>query len=37
MPPDLFIETWQANTRNESAGSKSHFLDLCALLDVPPP
>src|SRR5689334_7200607 len=32
-----FISTWQANTRNEAAASKAHFLDLCALLDVPPP
>jgi hypothetical protein len=37
MTPDLFIRTWQANTRNEAAGSKPHFLDLCTLLDVPPP
>ena len=37
MNPDLFIATWQANTRNEAAGSKPHFLDLCVLLDVPPP
>ncbi len=37
MTPDSFITTWKANTRNEAAGSKPHFLDLCALLDVPPP
>ncbi len=37
MTPDSFITTWQANTRNEAAGSKPHFLDLCTLLDVPPP
>jgi type II restriction/modification system DNA methylase subunit YeeA len=37
MTPESFIKTWQANTRNEAAGSKPHFLDLCALLDVPPP
>ena len=37
MTPESFIATWQANTRNEAAASKSHFLDLCTLLDVPPP
>ncbi|HBK06334.1 MAG TPA: class I SAM-dependent DNA methyltransferase [Acetobacteraceae bacterium] len=37
MTPESFIATWKANTRNEAAGSKAHFLDLCALLDVPPP
>jgi len=37
MTPESFIATWQANTRNEAAASKAHFLDLCALLDVPPP
>ncbi len=37
MTPESFISTWQANTRNEAAASKAHFLDLCVLLDVPPP
>ncbi len=37
MTPESFIATWQASTRNEAAGSKPHFLDLCALLDVPTP
>ncbi len=37
MTPETFISTWQANTRNEAAASKAHFLDLCALLEVPPP
>jgi methylase of polypeptide subunit release factors len=37
MTPESFIATWQANTRNEAAASKSHFLDLCTLLEVPPP
>ena len=37
MTPEAFITTWHNNTRNEAAASKSHFLDLCALLDVPPP
>ena len=35
MTPDQFITKWDANTRNEQAASKEHFLDLCALLDVP--
>jgi hypothetical protein len=37
VTPESFIATWQASTRNEAAGSKPHFLDLCALLDVPTP
>jgi hypothetical protein len=37
MTPDTFIATWQPNARNEAAASKAHFLDLCALLEVPPP
>ena len=37
MTPDSFITTWLSNTRNEAAGSKPHFLDLCTLLGVPPP
>ncbi len=37
MDADTFIERWDASTRNETAGSKPHFLDLCALLDVPLP
>ena len=37
MISESFIATWKANTRNEAAASKAHFLDLCALLDVPPP
>jgi hypothetical protein len=37
MTPDAFIGTWNANTRNEAAASKAHFLDLCILLHVPPP
>jgi type II restriction/modification system DNA methylase subunit YeeA len=37
VTPETFIATWQPNTRNEAAASKAHFLDLCALLEVPPP
>ena len=37
MTPDAFIAKWAVNTRNEAAASKEHFLDLCALLDVPTP
>ena len=37
MTPETFITTWQANTRNEQAASKAHFLDLCAMLGVPTP
>ncbi len=37
MTPEAFITKWGANTRNEAAASKEHFLDLCLLLDVPGP
>src|SRR5450759_4634305 len=37
VTPDEFVSKWDANTRNEQAASKEHFLDLCALLDVPTP
>ncbi len=37
MDADTFIKRWDASTRNETAGSKPHFLDLCTLLDVPLP
>lgn len=36
MQADEFIRRWGANQRTEAA-AKAHFLDLCALLDVPPP
>ena len=32
MTPEQFITKWQANTRNEAAASKEHFLNLCELL-----
>jgi hypothetical protein len=34
---ETFIERWRANRRSEAANAKAHFLDLCTLLDVPPP
>jgi hypothetical protein len=37
MTPEQFITKWQTNSRSEAAASKEHFLDLCALLDVPTP
>ena len=37
MTPEQFIAKWQANTRSETAASKEHFLDLCALLGVETP
>ena len=37
VTPEAFIAKWDANTRNEQAASKEHFLDLCALLDVRTP
>ena len=32
MTPEQFVAKWQANTRNEAAASKEHFLNLCELL-----
>lgn len=41
MTPQEFIEKWgptgPAYTLNERAGAQPHFMDLCALLDVPTP
>ena len=37
VDPDTFIKRWDCSTRNEAAAAKPHFLELCALLDVPPP
>jgi hypothetical protein len=37
MQAETFIKRWGASTRNESAASKPHFLELCSLLEVPPP
>ena len=37
MNVDTFIKRWAASSRNETAASKPHFLDLCELLDVPTP
>ena len=37
MQVEAFIRRWSASRRNETAGSKPHFLDLCSLLDLPPP
>jgi hypothetical protein len=37
MEVDVFIRRWGASTLNEAAAAKPHFLDLCAVLGVPPP
>ncbi len=37
MEVEAFIRRWEASTRNEAAAAKPHFLDLCAVLDVPTP
>ena len=34
MTPHYFIAKWRSNALKESAGSQSHFNDLCALLGV---
>jgi methylase of polypeptide subunit release factors len=37
MTPYDFIKKWQGTKLTESAAAQSHFNDLCALLDHPPP
>ena len=37
MTPEQFIAKWRDNALTERAGAQSYFLDLCAMLDVPPP
>ena len=37
MTPEEFIAKWRAAELKESAAAKEHFLDLCALLEIPPP
>lgn len=37
MTPEAFIAKWRASTLTEVAASQSHFIDLCALLEVPAP
>jgi hypothetical protein len=37
MTPAEFIAKWRNNALSERAGAQSFFLDLCALLGVPPP
>ena len=37
MSPEEFIAKWRDSTLTEKSASQSHFLDLCALLDVPKP
>jgi hypothetical protein len=37
MSPEEFIAKWRGTTRTERSAAQEHFLDLCALLDVPKP
>jgi hypothetical protein len=37
MTPAQFITRWKNNALSERAGSQAHFLDLCAMLGMPPP
>jgi hypothetical protein len=37
MTPEEFIAKWRNNPLSERAGAQQHFLDLCAMLSVPPP
>jgi len=37
MTADDFVTKWRAVTAGERAVSQSHFIDLCALLEVPNP
>jgi hypothetical protein len=37
MTPEEFIAKWRGTTRTERSAAQEHFLDLCALLEVPKP
>jgi MmeI, helicase spacer domain/MmeI, N-terminal domain/MmeI, DNA-methyltransferase domain len=37
MTPEQFIAKWRGATRTERSAAQEHFLDLCALLEVPKP
>jgi hypothetical protein len=37
MSPEEFIAKWRGTTRTERSAAQEHFLDLCALLEVPKP
>lgn len=37
VTPEEFIAKWRGSTRTERSASQEHFLDLCALLEVPKP
>jgi hypothetical protein len=37
MTPERFIDKWRGVTRSERSAAQEHFLDLCAMLDVPKP
>ena len=37
MTPGQFIEKWRAFELKEMSGAQTHFLDLCEMLEVPPP
>ncbi len=37
MTPQQFIEKWRDNPLKERASYQLHFIDLCNLLDLPPP
>jgi hypothetical protein len=37
MSPEEFIVKWRGTTRTERSAAQEHFLDLCALLEVPKP
>ena len=37
MTPEQFIAKWRGSTRTERSAAQEHFLNLCALLEVPAP
>lgn len=37
MKPEEFIVKWRASTLTERSAAQQHFIDLCALLDIPTP
>ena len=37
MTPQQFIQKWEKSELKESSAAQSHFLDVCSLIDYPPP
>lgn len=37
ITPHTFVQKWRGSTLTERAASQSHFIDLCALVNLPTP